>query len=92
MCCGEATTGRTGRLHLSNVKTYPSKDLEVCLIAAPDAEDNQTVLDSSPVCLGSFGRTQFAVPAGIDLSRYRAVVLWNSSYKVNFTTAPLSPQ
>jgi hypothetical protein len=79
-----------GRLRLQDVRTYPSNDLEVCLIAAPDAEDNDTVLRSSPVCLGSFGNFSFRVPSDLDLNRYRSVVIWSPSYGVNFTTAPLS--
>ena len=79
-----------GHLRLLDLKTYPSNDLQVCLIAAPDAEDNETVVRSSPVCLGSFGNFAFDIPKDLDLNRYRAVVIWDRSYKVNFTTAPLA--
>jgi hypothetical protein len=78
-------------LRLIQAKTYPSNDLDVCLIAAPDAEDNDTVRQAGFVCLGSFGNLRpFPVPASIDLSRYRAVTIWNRAYNVNFTTAPLN--
>lgn len=78
-------------LRLIQPKTYPSKDLDVCLIAAPDAEDNKTALQSGLRCLGSFGSAKsFDVPASTDLTRYRAVTIWDRSYQVNFTTAPLS--
>src|SRR5882762_7544554 len=41
-------------LRLLDVKTYPAPELEVCLVGAPDAEDNDTVLQSGLVCLGSY--------------------------------------
>jgi len=96
---GEArvvTAGRGGRvLRLLDLKTYPGEDLEVCLVGAPDAEDNDTVRDSQPVCLGAYqARTayeSYAVPATVDLERYRAVAIWSRSLRVNFTTAPLAP-
>jgi len=77
-------------LHLIQAKTYPAKDLEVCLAAAPDAEDNETVRNAGFRCLGSFGPASFELPREIDLNMYRSVVLWSRSYGVNFTTAPLT--
>ena len=78
------------QLRLIEAKTYPSSDLDVCLIAAPDAEDNDTVREAGVICLGSFGSlNSYPVPASLDLNRYRAVTIWSRSYQVNFTTAPL---
>jgi hypothetical protein len=78
-----------GRLRLIDLKTYPAADLQVCIIAAPDAEDNEIVLRSVPVCLGPSVRTTFDLPKNLDLAHYRAVVIWSPTYNVNFTTAPL---
>jgi Electron transfer DM13 len=81
-------------LRLVDVKTYPATDLEVCLVGAPDAEDNDTVLKSGLICFGGFdprvSRRAYSVPARVDLQRYRAVTIWSRAYQVNFTTAPLS--
>ncbi len=70
--------------------------LEVRLVAAPDADDNQTVLDSPSVSLGLLkavsGGQSYTVPGDVDLSRYRAVTVWCIDARVNFTTAALALQ
>lgn len=80
-------------LRLLDFQTYPAPDLQVCLFAAPDAEDNETVRRSGPVCLGGVdaraGYHAYAVPAALDLTRYRAVSIWSLGYQVNFTSAAL---
>ena len=80
-------------LRLLGVKTYPAPELEVCLVGAPDAEDNDTVLQSGLVCLGSYdpkaAYVSYSLPAPVDIGRYRAVAIWSRGYQVNFTTAPL---
>jgi len=86
---------RTRVLRLLDLKTYPGFDLEVCLAALPDAEDNETVKGAAPVCVGPYdGKTAYGsypVPDTVDTERYRTVVIWSRSYQVNFTTAPLVP-
>jgi len=78
-------------LRLAGVKTYPGTDLQVCLVGAPDAEDNDTVRQAGFECVGKFAATgSYDLPAGVDLQRYRAVTIWSSGYQVNFTTAPLT--
>ena len=66
----------------------------MCQVGAPDAEDNDTALQSGMVCVGSYGSSPvyaaYPLPAEIDLKRYRAVTIWSSEYRVNFTTAALS--
>jgi hypothetical protein len=80
-------------LRLLGVKTYPAPELEVCLVGAPDAEDNDTVLQSGLVCLGSYdpkaAYVSYPLPPPVDIGRYRAVAIWSRGYQVNFTTAPL---
>jgi hypothetical protein len=78
-------------LRLIQPKTYPSSNLDVCLIGAPDAEDNDTARDAGLICVGSFrSSASYSLPASTDLVRYRAVTIWDHSYQVNFTTAPLT--
>ncbi|MDX2150713.1 MAG: DM13 domain-containing protein [Bryobacteraceae bacterium] len=91
-----STAGGQNLLKIVNLKTYPGSMLQVCLVAAPDAEDNDTVLASGHVCLGPWlgaktGLGVYPVPAALDLNRYRAVSIWQPEYRVNFTTAPLAP-
>jgi hypothetical protein len=82
-------------LRLTNVRTGEREDLQVCLVAAADCPENETVERAGFVTLGSFQRAKadqtFNIPSGLDLNRYRAVTIWNPRYRVNFTTAPLSP-
>lgn len=82
-------------LRLVHVQTGERNDLQVCLVAAADCPDNETVERAGFVTLGSFQSAQanqsFNIQAELDLDRYRAVTIWNPKYRVNFTTAPLSP-
>jgi hypothetical protein len=82
-------------LRLINVQTGERNDLQVCLVAAADCPDNETVERAGFVALGSFQRDgadqSFNIPGELDLNRYRAVTIWNPKYRVNFTTAPIAP-
>ena len=79
-------------IRLWDLRTYPAPGLEVCLVRAPDARNNDAVLQGGFVCLGSLrARGSYRVPPTIDLSCYRAVAVWSPAKSVNFTTAPLSP-
>jgi len=70
--------------------------LEVWLVAAPDATDNQTVLDNETISLGTLKATSggqtYAVPKDVDLTKFRAVTVWCVDALVNFATAPLMLQ
>ena len=80
-------------LRLAGFRTYPASELEVRLIAAPDAFDNETVEKSAPISLGPLettdGDQSYTLPYNLDLTIYRAVTIWSRKYGVNFTTAPL---
>ena len=80
-------------LRLTSFRTADKPNLTVLLISAPDAYENQTVLNSRVFNLGSLqkaeGDQEYALPSDIDLSQYYAVTIWNHKYGVNFTTAPL---
>jgi hypothetical protein len=80
-------------LRLTNFRTTDKSDLTVLLISAPDALENQTVMNSSVFVLGPLqqaaGDQEYPLPADLDLTHFGAVTIWNKKYQVNFTTAPL---
>lgn len=80
-------------LRLTGFETSNGPDVRVLLAAVPDATDNDTVKGASPVELGKLkgnvGDQNYDVPAHIDLSKYRSVVIWCNRFSVNFGTAPL---
>lgn len=82
-------------LRLTNFMTSNGPDVHVYLVAAPDAKDNATVTRAGFVQLGSLkgnvGDQNYEIPAGTDLSKYRAVTIWCQRFGVNFGTAPLAP-
>ncbi len=81
-------------LRLTEFATDNGPDVDVYLsTAAPDA-DEQT-LDDDVVVLGDLkgnvGDQNYEIPAGVDLGRYRTVVLWCVRFSVAFGAAPLDP-
>src|SRR3989304_8494202 len=83
-------------LRLTNFETSNGPDVHVYLVAAQDANDNDTVKQAGFVELGSLkgsiGDHNYDVPADVDLSKYRAVTIWCQRFGVNFGTAPLTTQ
>ncbi|MDX2034145.1 MAG: DM13 domain-containing protein [Blastocatellia bacterium] len=81
------------RLRLIGVKTGEGRELQVCLVAAADCLENESVERAGFIALGPLGSAEgdqsFDIPVGIDLHRYRAVTIWSRKYRVNFATAPL---
>ncbi len=81
------------RLRLTDFRTSESADLEVYLISAPDALENETIKRSETFSLGKLqtanGTQEYILPAGLDFYKYHAVTIWNTKYEVNYTTAPL---
>jgi hypothetical protein len=67
----------------------------VILIAASDAEDNENFLDKKVERVelgqlkGNEGDQNYEIPAGTDLSKYKAVSIFCERYNANFGTAPL---
>jgi hypothetical protein len=65
------------------------------LIAASDAEDNENFLDKKVERVelgqlkGNQGDQNYAIPAGTDLSKFKAVSIFCERYNANFGTAPL---
>jgi hypothetical protein len=82
-------------LELTGFETSNGPDLHLYLVAAGDAQDSETVRRAGFVTLGvlkgNVGNQAYALPADLDLGRYRAVTVWCRRFGVNFATAPLDP-
>jgi len=82
-------------LRFSAFETSNGPDVHVYLVAATDAQDDETVKKAGFVDLGSIkgniGDQNYELPTDIDLAKYRAVTVWCKRFGVNFATAPLLP-
>jgi hypothetical protein len=81
-------------LRFTEFETSNGPDVRVYLVAADDANDNETVqragfVEVGPI-KGNQGDQNYSLPADLDLSRYRSVTIWCKRFGVNFATAPLS--
>ena len=81
-------------LRLTDFATSNGPDVRVYLVAARDASDNATVTKAGYIELGKLkgnqGNQNYEIPAGADLTKYRAVTIWCYRFSVNFATAPLT--
>ena len=70
--------------------------MQVYLVAADDATDNETVTRAGFLHIaalkGNIGDQNYDLPSDVDLSKYRAVTIWCRRFGVNFATAPLVAQ
>lgn len=82
-------------LRFSGFETSNGPDVQVYLVAAADANDNETVTKAGFIRIadlkGNMGDQNYDLPANVDLSKYRAVTIWCRRFGVNFATAPLAP-
>ncbi|HEY6108499.1 MAG TPA: DM13 domain-containing protein [Gemmatimonadales bacterium] len=80
-------------LRLTEFATSNGPDVRVYLVAAEDVQDEAAAKRAGFVDLGALkgniGNQNYDVPAGLDLSRYRAVSIWCRRFSVNFGAAPL---
>ena len=80
-------------VRLTDFETSNGPDVNVYLVAADDAGDNDTVTRAGFLPLGSLkgniGDQNYDLPADVDLSKYKAVTIWCRRFSVNFGTAPL---
>ena len=80
-------------LRLTNFETSNGPDVQVYLLAANDAQDNDTVKRAGFVMLGpltgNIGDQNYDLPADGDLAKYRSATIWCGRFGVNFGTAPL---
>jgi hypothetical protein len=90
-----ALAGGKRILRLTDFMTSNGPDVQVYLVKAPDATDNDTVKQAGFVHVaalkGNVGDQNYDLPADVDLSQYRAVTIWCRRFGVNFGTAPLAP-
>jgi len=81
-------------LRLTQFATSNGPDVRVYLVAAGDVRDEAAAKQAGFVDLGALkgniGDQNYDVPAGLDLSRYRAVSIWCRRFSVNFGAAPLA--
>jgi hypothetical protein len=82
-------------LRFTSFETSNGPDVHVYLVAADDAADSATVTRAGFVEVGALkgniGDQNYELPAGVDLTRYRADTIWCKRFSVNFATAPLMP-
>ena len=80
-------------LRLTEFETSNGPDVQVYMVAADDAKDNDTVTNAGFIHVGALkgniGDQNYDLPADIDLNKYRAVTIWCRRFGVNFATAPL---
>jgi hypothetical protein len=81
-------------LRFSGFETSNGPDVQVYLVAAPDAKDNETVTRAGFIRIGdlkgNMGDQNYELPAEIDLNKYCSVTIWCRRFGVNFATAPLN--
>ena len=81
-------------LRLTEFKTSNGPDVRVYLVAAADVQKEDAAKRAGIVDLGALkgnvGDQNYDVPAGLDLSKYRAVSIWCRRFSVNFGAAPLA--
>lgn len=82
-------------LRFEDLATDNGPDLRVVLsTAGPEASDDEVAADPDAIDLGALkgnvGNQNYEVPADVDLSRYRSVVIWCERFTVAFGAAPLS--
>lgn len=80
-------------LRLSDFRTANGPDVKITVVAAADAKDDATVKRAGYVNVapmkGNVGDQNYELPADLDLSKYRTVVIWCERFAVNFGAAPL---
>jgi hypothetical protein len=83
-------------LRFTDFATSNGPDVQVYLVAAPDAKDNETVTKAGSIHIGALkgnmGDQNYELPIDVDLNKYRSVTVWCRRFGVNFATAPLMTQ
>ncbi len=83
-------------LRLSRFETSNGPDVQVYMVAAPDALDNASVTSAGFVNVGALkgnkGDQNYDLPSELDLAKYRSVTIWCRRFGVNFGSAPLTQQ
>ncbi len=88
------TDGTARFLRLVDLATDNGPDLHVYLSAGVDARTSDGRLDDDFVSLGklkgNIGSQNYEIPAGVDLTRYRTVVVWCKRFTVAFGASDLA--
>jgi hypothetical protein len=75
---------------LTDFTTSPGPDLRVYMVAGPAGDEGEvTDYVDLGALKGNKGDQQYALPADLDLRRYRTVVIWCRAFTVLFARAPL---
>lgn len=86
--------GSVRTLRFENLKTDNGPDLRVYLSRAP-AEGPEQALDDDFVDLGALkgnvGSQNYALPATVDVTKYRSTVIWCRRFRAGFAVASLVP-
>ncbi len=88
----EGTAGQR-TLRFTDFEVTNGPDLEVWLVAADSVASNADVTGNAWVALGqlkgNIGDQNYDIPADVDLSKYRSVVIWCEQFGVLFSPAAL---
>jgi hypothetical protein len=80
-------------LRLTDFATSNGPDVQVYVVAADDAKDNDSVKQADVIDIGTLkgniGDQNYELPVNTDFAKYRAVTIWCKRFSVNFGTAPL---
>ena len=79
-------------LRFTDFETSDGPDVQIYLVASDDVQDAADVARgfvNLGALKGNIGDQNYRIPAGTDLSRYRAVSVWCRRFGVNFGAAAL---
>ena len=82
-------------LRLTHFATSNGPNLHILLIAASDAQDDENFFDRKIERIdlgklkGNDGDQNYAIPAGTDIAKFKAVSVFCERFNANFGTAPL---
>lgn len=83
-------------LRFTGFEVSNGPDVQVYLVAAPDAMDDGTVTTAGFISLGPIkgnkGDQNYELPDDLDCMKYRSVTIWCKRFGKNFATAPLTEQ
>ena len=82
-------------VRFSHFRTLNGPDLRVYLLGSADVDTRKQLSQKGYLDLGALkgnvGDQNYEIPAGTDLSRYKAIAVWCRRFGVNFTTASFTP-
>ena len=83
-------------VRLEDFKTSSGPDVVVMLSSTPATEDAWGAYDDGAFVnlgelRGNVGSQNYAIPAKVDISKYRSVVIWCRRFTVGFGAAPITP-